>query len=696
MPAGANPRDRRARVIGTVVVVALVVGTVAASASEFRRQQRAEAERDRAVAEEAATSLLPVRDTLLSSRTAAALVDPGGELDGGRFRAYADALLLDPLVLSVAYEPRLPADELPAFERETGIEVYERGPDGEPVELSGRPEYFPVQYVRPEQFSAIVGFDLSSEAVRAAALAQARASGAASLTAPTQLGPVDRTGVLVVTPLFRPEGSRWPGSGELVGAVTVGYFAEVLAASVLAQLPDGTSLVVTDEGVPLVEVGQGDTGAESSLEIGGRQWLIRAAHPQRASFWPVTGISAFGLLLAAVAAAGFAITDRRRAELEAAHARTSFLQAATASLAGAVTPDEVGDTTARHLAAVPGLRGVRVLQATVDGLVPLAAHGDGPGPEVPATHGADEQRGVRLTDLGDAVVATVGLRGTRGRRGVVLLEFEASPRPDDVEFVEAIATMAGAALDRAELHAVEHEIAESFQAQLQAVPDPCVGGLGVGVAYWPALEEAPVGGDWYDLFTLEDDVVIVAIGDVVGSGVLAAAAAVELRVAIRSLASVLEPAALMTRLDSFATSIPAAAASTAAVFRIDLARRALSYVSAGHPPAVLLDGDGERLLDAAPRPPLGCGFPSEGPLAHERLEGSARLVCYTDGVVEQPGTPIDMGIDRVRDLVVRTGTANPREAARSIMRTSDEHSTRRHVDDRLVLCVDVPAPPGRP
>jgi serine phosphatase RsbU (regulator of sigma subunit) len=190
--------------------------------------------------------------------------------------------------------------------------------------------------------------------------------------------------------------------------------------------------------------------------------------------------------------------------------------------------------------------------------------------------------------------------------------------------------------------------------------------------------------------------VIVAIGDVVGSGVLAAAAAVELRVAIRSLASVLEPAALMTRLDSFATSIPAAAASTAAVFRIDLARRALSYVSAGHPPAVLLDGDGERLLDAAPRPPLGCGFPSEGPLAHERLEGSARLVCYTDGVVEQPGTPIDMGIDRVRDLVVRTGTANPREAARSIMRTSDEHSTRRHVDDRLVLCVDVPAPPGRP
>ena len=60
-------------------------------------------------------------------------------------------------------------------------------------------------------------------------------------------------------------------------------------------------------------------------------------------------------------------------------------------------------------------------------------------------------------------------------------------------------------------------------------------GLEAGRRYLPALGET-LGGDWYDAFTLDRDRVALAVGDVVGHGIEAAAVMAQLRTALRAYA----------------------------------------------------------------------------------------------------------------------------------------------------------------
>jgi serine phosphatase RsbU (regulator of sigma subunit)/CHASE1-domain containing sensor protein len=679
---------------GFIVVAALVIGTIVVAVVEWQRQVDAAAQRHMAVAEEATALLASVRDNVVAVRTAAALVDEDGSVEPDRFYKFAESVVRDPMVLSVGLEPRLVGpDELASFQSATGIQVYERDDRGEAVPTTARDEYFPVQLVHPDPFAPIVGFDINSEGVRAEALSRARRSGDPALTAPTELGPVDRPGVLVVVPLFVPGADVSTPEARLaatVAVVTVGYFVDQLTGSVLPVLPAGTGLSVTDDGVTLIDAGDPTGGARTSIEVGERLWLIEARHPDDASGWPVVVVLAVGALLSAVAAAGFWTATRQQRRVAALHGRTVFLQAATAALAEAITPDAVAEATVSHVMAVPGVHGVSLFQLVGGGLVPLAGGGTSPTSRPPTIHDL-ERRGFTITDVGTSSIVTTALRGARGTRGAAVVVFRGEPAPDDAAFIEAVTLMAGAALDRAELHSVEHDIAETFQQQLRAASVRDIAGVGMGVVYEPALDAAGVGGDWYDVFDLGDRTLVVAIGDVVGAGVSAAAAAVELRVCVRSLAGVLDLTGAVARLDTYAASIPGAFGATAAVLRFDLKERVVDYLLAGHPPPILIDESGHRLLERGHRPLLGCGVPAtEGP-DRQRFHGRARLVCYTDGFVEAVGEPIDEGVARLRAAAADTYQVSASEAAEAIARACREGAQLRG-DDRLVLCIDVDPP----
>jgi serine phosphatase RsbU (regulator of sigma subunit) len=84
-------------------------------------------------------------------------------------------------------------------------------------------------------------------------------------------------------------------------------------------------------------------------------------------------------------------------------------------------------------------------------------------------------------------------------------------------------------------HAEQLAVAASLQRSLL----PTVTGLpGVSAAarYLVSGSAAQVGGDWYDLFALPDGAIGVAIGDVIGHDVTAAAAMGQLRSVLRSYA----------------------------------------------------------------------------------------------------------------------------------------------------------------
>ena len=107
--------------------------------------------------------------------------------------------------------------------------------------------------------------------------------------------------------------------------------------------------------------------------------------------------------------------------------------------------------------------------------------------------------------------------------------------PDDVSLATEVASRTGVALSNATRFQREHVVAEVLQRAV--LPDflPTVGGLHLDAEYRAGAAGTYVGGDWYDVFQLDDDHVMFSVGDVMGKGAPAAALMGQVRSAIRAL-----------------------------------------------------------------------------------------------------------------------------------------------------------------
>ncbi|MHA3836961.1 SpoIIE family protein phosphatase [Terrabacter sp. AAH1] len=178
----------------------------------------------------------------------------------------------------------------------------------------------------------------------------------------------------------------------------------------------------------------------------------------------------------------------------------------------------------------------------------------------------------------------------------------------------------------------------------------------IAVRYQPASDALRVGGDWYDVADLGQGRLAVAVGDVVGHGLRAAAVMGQLRSALSALTVAdVGPAAAMTALDRVARHSPDATASTAVKVVVDPALDLAIYSSAGHLPPLILRVDGTiHTMNQALGPPLAVTQKVVSrPLGTAMLRAGDTLVLYTDGLVERRGEPLDVGIARLSDALVR-------------------------------------------
>src|ERR1017187_9109606 len=88
--------------------------------------------------------------------------------------------------------------------------------------------------------------------------------------------------------------------------------------------------------------------------------------------------------------------------------------------------------------------------------------------------------------------------------------------------LEALGGQCQLAVERAGLYEREHKTAETLQRSLLPDKLPSVPGLVLEAKYRPA-KNMEIGGDWYDAFRLADHRLAVALGDVMGKGLTAAA-----------------------------------------------------------------------------------------------------------------------------------------------------------------------------
>jgi anti-sigma regulatory factor (Ser/Thr protein kinase) len=223
----------------------------------------------------------------------------------------------------------------------------------------------------------------------------------------------------------------------------------------------------------------------------------------------------------------------------------------------------------------------------------------------------------------------------------------------DLAVLQVAAARAAPGIERARLFSAlerEHRVAMVLQRSL--LPQRLVDVIGATTAarYLPASDE--VGGDWYDVFELARGRLGVAIGDVVGHGVRAAALMGQLRTALHAYAMQdYGPGRTLELVDRYVHAMPDYAMATAAYAVLEPDTGEVQIASAGHLPPIVVSRGGGRVVDIIPSAPLGA-FSYGRVQEHElMLAPGETLVFYTDGLVERPGTPLNESIDELLDVV---------------------------------------------
>ncbi|MEU9484946.1 SpoIIE family protein phosphatase [Streptomyces decoyicus] len=500
-------------------------------------------------------------------------------------------------------------------------------------------------------------------------------------------------------------------------------------AEALSFLDTGTIVSsmreVLDTGTPLLD--QFTVGRTASDPHADRAWSV--------SYYRLE--DAHGRVLG-LATSVVDVTEQHRAATEAARARRRLAVIADASATVGTTLDV--DQTAHELADVivpelADLAAVDVLDAVLDGRRPTSLSRGGPARfralavataySTEAVRAADptgqiasyeadrlitrcvtEARPVRIAHVGPddlshiaadpqgaALLGKAGLHSylavpliARGEvLGALSLYRVRNQEPfdeDDAVLAVELAARAAVCIDNARSYQSERRTALTLQRHLMNHRPPQPTAMEIAYRYQPAQAASEVGGDWFDAIPVAGDKTALVVGDVMGSGINAAATMGQLRTTTRALADLdLDPAEVLRHLDHIAVGLdPAFATCLYAVY--DPHRTLCRIAVAGHLPPIVVRPDRQpELLDLPTGAPLGVGgVPFEQTIVP--LRDGDLLVLYTDGLIETRDQPIDARLDILLELLAEPERDLEDLCDRLLRALRDEHD---HDDVALLI-----------
>ncbi|GAA0314534.1 SpoIIE family protein phosphatase [Actinoallomurus spadix] len=218
---------------------------------------------------------------------------------------------------------------------------------------------------------------------------------------------------------------------------------------------------------------------------------------------------------------------------------------------------------------------------------------------------------------------------------------------EDIAMFRELARLTAAAIDNALRYEHERDVAERLQRAMLTKLPPAAR-LEFTARYLPAEAGLNVGGDWYDAFERPDGDVIVAVGDVTGHGLQAAALMGQLRTALRAYAMDAEgPGEVLTRMHRMLSHLQPEDLATAVLAQMSPDGR-LRWSNAGHPPPLLRAPDGSVTVLDGHDFLLGMPFEKAAITEHgTRLTPGCAVIFYTDGLIERRDAGLDHGIERL-------------------------------------------------
>jgi serine phosphatase RsbU (regulator of sigma subunit)/anti-sigma regulatory factor (Ser/Thr protein kinase) len=373
--------------------------------------------------------------------------------------------------------------------------------------------------------------------------------------------------------------------------------------------------------------------------------------------------------------------------------RSARLYTVAGALARAATPEAVADAVLEQGVAALGASGAGLLLASdadrllvpgtigYDDEVIARLRAESRDAELPAavalrtgeavwieTRGERDSRFPELANLEPATVSVCAVAlEVQGRRlGALRFSFN-DPRlfdEDERRFVFTLAAQAAQALDRAQVQQSRIDASTRLQRSLLPPSIAIIPGIDAAAVYHPLGDGIEVGGDFYDLWKIDDGVYGIAIGDVVGTGPEAAALTAQVRYSLRALTvggtdvsatllalnhTMLTAAADPDNSEIFCTAIFGTVRPNGRQVEVVLS-------SGGHPFPFVRRADGQleevvlggTLLGPLPVIDVATALINLGP--------GDRLVLFTDGVVEarrDDGQMFDL--DGIRRILAEGG-----------------------------------------
>jgi GAF domain-containing protein len=329
------------------------------------------------------------------------------------------------------------------------------------------------------------------------------------------------------------------------------------------------------------------------------------------------------------------LADERGRDAARARRLATFAEA----LAVASTSAQVADVVAAHVADTFGAESAQIIM-----------------------DGADPGGTVEWPAVTSVTIPIMTARGGRAQ-GWLCVRWPAAVPTDDTTAATllTITELISQTIDRAYLAEAEHRLVEDLQRRTLH-PLPELDGFDVAARYQPAAAELGMGGDWFEVVELADGSIGLIVGDVVGHGVEAAAEMSQVSGVLATLVRVGTPLdQLLARVHEAVRVTSPRFLATAVVVVVDRETGTMQYVSAGHPPVMViaLDGTVTRLGDG--RQPVVGMPPGDVVPGRSTLEVGSTLFAYTDGLIERRGEDLTDGLSRLAGIVAASAS-RPAEA----------------------------------
>jgi serine phosphatase RsbU (regulator of sigma subunit) len=225
-----------------------------------------------------------------------------------------------------------------------------------------------------------------------------------------------------------------------------------------------------------------------------------------------------------------------------------------------------------------------------------------------------------------------------------------------------------------------------LQAALLPVAPDRLGPVGTSAAYRPA-EGPGAGGDFYDVFALENGQLAVIVGDISGHGRQALPHTALVRFTLRAyLEAGLSPRVAVQTAGAVLEHQLGKSFATVVAATYDPRERMLVYACAGHPAPVIAEPQpGSQPLEpitAASAPPIGVGMRTGTRQTVVSVPGRSQACFYTDGVTEARVGADLFGFDRLARALAELG---PAATATALLDRVAEQTDRR--PDDMAACL---------